>query len=164
MSVFHRKSRSVGIETRASAIAHREVDVAVARDIHAIDPLLFSRDGCFGRIDFEVLVIFVEARQTQRRRALSQAQRNAVVAQRDDLDRRIRGEAHEIARIDLNLRAGVASRRQRVAFDQRYIQSRGLPIITIMTLQVDVALNKADPHDARVNVILIPFIFVGTRG
>src|SRR2546422_1983835 len=86
VTVAHGKAGCVGINSRAAALAYDQVNSTLSRSFQAIDSFTFRRDGGFRRIDLEVLVVFIKARQAQRRLAFRKTERNAFISQRDDFD------------------------------------------------------------------------------
>ena len=110
-------------------------------------------------------MIAIKLCQAHRRRALNYAERHTFIAQRNDLHDRVRAEPHEVARINLNLnpRVGCAGR-YRVAFDERRVEPRALPISVAVALEIYLARNQADAHNPRRDVVFIRVVSVIVRG
>jgi len=91
--------------------------VTSARDIDAIESILFRGQCRVRRVDLKIFFLAVKSRQTDNRRALKHAKCNSFIAQRLNLESRVRSEPHEIARVDLDLQTTVNIGCNGVTFD-----------------------------------------------
>jgi hypothetical protein len=143
------------------AIAHGEAHASRLCDIEAIDAALFSRDSCSRRINLEIFFVVVEARETNRRHSFGQAESNAFVAQGDNAQDRVAADSHKVARINLKFEARVLScRGERVAFNERKVDSCALPRRACVAFQLNIAANHTHARDTCALLIFVCIIIV----
>jgi hypothetical protein len=111
------ETRGVRVDSRIASVPHGESHVTSARDIDAIESILFCGQRRVWRIDLKIFFLTVESRETDHRRAFKDAQCNSFIAQRENLESRTRSEAHEVAGVDLDLQPTVSIGCNGVAFD-----------------------------------------------
>ena len=89
------------------------------------------------------------------------AERDALVAQSDDAQGRIRGQPDEVARVDLNLETSIVVSGDGIALDERIIQTEWFPILVAVTFQINVAAHQANADDASLYVVIVFIIIIG---
>src|SRR5256885_13826616 len=159
-TVAQSKAGGFGIDARAPVIAHGQSHAAVAGNINSIETFFFGGESRAGRVNFKVFFVVVEARETKRGSAFRKTESDAFVAQRDDLERGVGADAHEIARVNLDFELRFATRSQLVAFDERQVKRGVFPSIAAVAEQLHVALDETDAHDTRGLVVFICLVLV----
>jgi len=91
---------------------------------------------------------------------LDHAQRDAFVTQSHDAERGGRRETHEVSRVDLYLHPAVFVGQDRVAFNQRIIQARGLPVLVAVAFKARLPGDQTDTHDPIFDVVIIGFVVI----
>jgi hypothetical protein len=105
-------------------------------------------------------VFTVKFRQANCGGSFNDTERDSLVAQSDDAQRRLRGEPDEVSRVDLNLETAIVICSDGVALDERIVQPEWFPILVAVTFQVNLAADQADADDARFYVVVVVSIIV----
>ena len=109
----------LGVDARAPVVADGDAHSAVRRHVNAVETRLLGGDGGARRVDLEVFLVLVETREPDGGRAFGEAERDALLAQRDDAEDRVGADADEVVRVDLNLQTRVGAGGEHVALDER---------------------------------------------
>jgi len=109
-------------------------------------------------------VFTVKFPETHHRCSFDDTERDALVAQSNDAQCRIRSEPDEVARVDLNLEAAIVVSSDGVALDERIIQPEWFPILVAVAFKIDVAAHQADADDACLHVIVVVGIIIVSAG
>ena len=103
----------------------------------------------------------VKLSEAHHRCSFDDAEGDALVAQSDDAQGRVRGQPDEIARVDLNLETAIIVSGDGIALDERIIQTEWFPILVAVAFQINVAAHQANADDASLYVVIVFIIIVG---
>jgi hypothetical protein len=106
-SIAQFKAGSLRIDSRPAAVARTQTHVAVARHIDAIKSLFLGGKCGLGRVNLKIFMIAIKSCQSDRSRALADAERYAFISQGCDFQNRSGAKPHEVTCIDLNLNARI---------------------------------------------------------
>jgi hypothetical protein len=106
-------------------------------------------------------MLTVKLCQTNGDSPFENAERHAIVTQRNYAQYCVRSEAHKVARVNLNLQTRLAIGGNRITFDERKIELGTFPIGITSMLQVYVPRDQADANNACFDVIVISIIVGG---
>jgi hypothetical protein len=102
------KTRRIGIDTCASAVPDGQPYPAVSRHFDPIDTFLFSRHSRAWRVNLEIFVLTIKLREPNCGGSLSNAQRNAFIAERNDLQSSVFSEPYKVSGVELYFESRVA--------------------------------------------------------
>jgi hypothetical protein len=166
-AVTQRKPRRVGIDPCAPAVAHGQAHATIARHVDPVESRFLGGHRGARRVNFKILFAAIKLDEANDNRAFEHAQRDAIVTQCDDPERRTGREPHEVSRVDLDFHSAVFVGGDGVALDERIVQPGAFPVVVAVALEIHFPGYQTDAHDPGFYVVIVGLVVVivsGLRG